>query len=237
MSAPSRTSRTVRLDLAGTPIHIEFRRHGGARFYRLTFRRDGTFRCTVPRRGTLAEAEDFVARQHAWIIERIQARAARPGPPREWRLGTPVWFRGEPAPLVHAPDGPFLGLGPLRFPQPPADTGDFRPWIERQLRRIAARELPARARELAALHGFEPARIQVRNQRSRWGSCSARRVVSLNWRLIQLPPAIADYIVLHEFAHLRHLNHSRRFWDEVARLCPAWEEAERWLKTHGDLLL
>ena len=79
-------------------------------------------------------------------------------------------------------------------------------------------------------------RVTVRNQRSRWGSCSRRGTISLNWRLVQTPEFVRDYIVLHELAHLREMNHSPRFWREVARLCPNFAEAEKWLKANAALL-
>jgi predicted metal-dependent hydrolase len=78
--------------------------------------------------------------------------------------------------------------------------------------------------------------VSVRNQRSRWGSCSARGTVSLNWRLVRTPDNVRDYIILHELAHLREMNHSDRFWARVAETCPGWREAERWLKRHGSLV-
>lgn len=102
---------------------------------------------------------------------------------------------------------------------------------EAALRRQAARELPRRLLELARLHGFTPKAVSVRNQRTRWGSCSPSGRISLNWRLVQAPPAVCDYVLLHELAHLRHLNHSARFWREVTRLCPDHAEARRWLRT------
>jgi predicted metal-dependent hydrolase len=108
--------------------------------------------------------------------------------------------------------------------------------VERQLRGLAAEELPPRLFELARRHGLCVQRVTVRNQRSRWGSCSRRGTISLNWRLIQTPPFVRDYILLHELAHFIEMNHSRRFWAEVARLCPEFAQAERWLKNNGDLL-
>lgn len=221
----------------GQTVRILFLRHPQARFYRLTLQRDGVFRCTIPRRGSRPEAEDFVTKHHPWMIARLQARATRPGTPLEWRLGTPVWFRGEPLAITHAEDGPFLQLGTLRIPQPRPDETNLRPRVEASLRALARLELPPRTRELASLHQLTVKAVHVRNQRSRWGSCSARKTISLNWRLIQLPPEISDYIILHELAHLTYLNHSERFWSEVARLCPNYEWAERWLKTHGERLL
>jgi predicted metal-dependent hydrolase len=99
-----------------------------------------------------------------------------------------------------------------------------------ELRRQADAELPARLRELAAQHGFALTGVRVRDQRTRWGSCSRRGGISLNWRLIQMPAHVRDYILLHELAHLRHLNHSRQFWKLVASICPWYREAHRWLK-------
>jgi predicted metal-dependent hydrolase len=79
-------------------------------------------------------------------------------------------------------------------------------------------------------------RVTVRAQRTRWGSCSRRGTVSLNWRLVQTPDFVRDYIILHELAHLRHMNHSARFWREVERLCPEYRTAEHWLKKQGGWL-
>ncbi|HVV71776.1 MAG TPA: M48 family metallopeptidase, partial [Verrucomicrobiae bacterium] len=152
-------------------------------------------------------------------------------------LGSMVWFRGEHHRLELVPEGlnlrVRLGSELLPIENPLAD---LRPKLERHLRALASRELPRRTFELATLHGVGIRRVTVRNQRSRWGSCSRRGTISLNWRLIQTPPFVLDYIILHELAHVKEMNHSRRFWREVARLCPGFAEAERWLKTHPELL-
>jgi len=113
---------------------------------------------------------------------------------------------------------------------------DLRPAIERHLWRLAAMELPPRVLEYATLHQLPVRRISVRNQRSRWGSCSRRGTISLNWRLIQTPAFVRDYILIHEIMHLREMNHLSRFWREVERACPDYETAERWLKQHSSLL-
>jgi hypothetical protein len=109
------------------------------------------------------------------------------------------------------------------------------PEADGRARRVAERELPARLRALAALHGYSVTAVSVRAQRSRWGSCSPSGRISLNWRLIQLPPQVSEYILLHELAHLRHLNHSARFWREVERLCPWHREARAWLRGNARL--
>lgn len=88
------------------------------------------------------------------------------------------------------------------------------------LRKIAARVLPPRVRELSKRCGVSAGRVTVRSQRSRWGSCTASGDLSLNWRLILLPPELQDHVIFHELAHIRHMDHSGEFWD----LLNAWDE-------------
>ena len=88
----------------------------------------------------------------------------------------------------------------------------------------------------AQQHGLKVQRIVVRNQKSRWGSCSPRGTISLNWRLIQAPEFVSIYMILHELMHLKKMNHSPKFWREVEAVCPSFREAERWLKQHSSLL-
>ncbi len=104
------------------------------------------------------------------------------------------------------------------------------------LRRRAARELPAALRVLAGLHGIHVTRVSVRNQRSRWGSCSRQGGITLNWRLVLVPDFVREYVMLHELMHRREMNHSPRFWRHVAAVCPRFVEARRWLRTEGQQL-
>ncbi len=237
VAVPGTSLHSDEIEVGGVRLRVEYRRHARALRYRLTLQRDGVARCTVPRRGSLTEARRFVAGCHGWLAARLRTEATRPARTREWRLGTPVWLRGQQFPLLRSPTEPLLLLGTDRFPEPPGNVADFRPHLEPGLRRLAAVELPPRVRELADAHGYSVRRVSIRNQRSRWGSCSAGKVISLNWRLIQTPVSVRDYIILHELAHTRQLNHSGRFWAEVARICPVYAEAEHWLKTRGEELL
>jgi predicted metal-dependent hydrolase len=102
---------------------------------------------------------------------------------------------------------------------------------------VASLELPERVCELARELGRDIASVTVRDQRSRWGSCSPTGTISLNWRLIQMPPDVADYVIYHELAHVEHANHSRRFWRLVRRVCPWTDQARAWLRRHGTDLL
>jgi len=119
---------------------------------------------------------------------------------------------------------------------PLRETDTMRDAVERHLWNRARSELVARTLALAAQHNLLVKRVTVRNQRSRWGSCSRRGTISLNWRLIQMPDSVRDYIVLHELMHLREHNHSARFWHQVEQVCPDYLQAEKWLKQHRHLL-
>jgi predicted metal-dependent hydrolase len=208
--------------------------HPRARRYLLRLCSDGTVRVTIPRRGTIAYAREFVSRNIPWLEQQLQKLAARPQIPTEWRTGTEILFRGEPV-RIEWEDCGIIRFGTERLSVPDV-TADLRPMIQRHLHRLANHELPPRVFELAAHHGIPVNRVSVRNQKTRWGSCSRSGTISLNWRLIQSPACVRDYIILHELAHRRQMNHSAKFWQEVARLCPDYEIAERWLKANAKLL-
>jgi predicted metal-dependent hydrolase len=101
------------------------------------------------------------------------------------------------------------------------------------LKREAKRELEAASRRYAAQLDVKVKRVSVRDQASRWGSCSTTGVLSYSWRLILAPPFVLDYLAAHEVAHLIEMNHSRAFWRIVGRICPHAGRAKAWLDAHG----
>jgi hypothetical protein len=114
----------------------------------------------------------------------------------------------------------------------PAFTAEER----RALRARAQAELPPRLLDLAHQHGLQVARISVRNQRTRWGSCGRDGHISLNWRLVLMPASVRDYVLIHELMHLRRLDHSPAYWRLVAGACPDYREARHWLRANGPAL-
>lgn len=104
---------------------------------------------------------------------------------------------------------------------------------QRVLRSRATRELPARLRELASAAGLSVRKVSVRNQRHRWGSCSASGLICLNWRLVTMPDWIRDYVMYHELMHLKRMDHSPQFWALVEAVCPNYLAARRWLRHHA----
>lgn len=215
-------------------IPLVFRKNPRARRYILRVTRDGTVHVTIPRGGSEAFGRRFAIEKESWIRDQL-ARAAQ-APPRKspWQPGSLVWFRGDQLPIVTHAD--HARIGDFMFPLPPRDK-DWRPTVERHLRSLAAAELPPLVLGAADVHHLQVQRVQIRDQRSRWGSCSRRGTISLNWRLVQVPLFVRDYLIAHELAHLRQMNHSRRFWAVVEEFFPAWRDAERWLRENSRRLL
>jgi len=107
--------------------------------------------------------------------------------------------------------------------------------VARLYYRWSKKRLEGRFRALAAEKGFKHENVVIRNQKSKWGSCSGKKNINLNWRLIKCPKFVQDYIFVHEMCHLKHLNHSAEYWALVDRNYPERMRAERWLKENGAL--
>jgi predicted metal-dependent hydrolase len=130
-----------------------------------------------------------------------------------------------------------------------AFVGRNREWLSRQRRQLigaaprvgdeaagrarAEAELPPRLFALAGRFGLSVSKVSIRNQRSRWGSCGRDGHICLNWRLVLMPDWVRDYVLVHELMHLTRMDHSPSYWKLVARACPEYLDARRWLRAHG----
>jgi predicted metal-dependent hydrolase len=104
--------------------------------------------------------------------------------------------------------------------------------LEQWYRAEAAKLINEKAYKLSSNMGISYKRIVIRSQKTRWGSCSQRKNLSFNWKLIMAPEPVIDYVIIHELTHLKEMNHSKRFWKLVAQYCPGWREHKKWLKQH-----
>ena len=109
--------------------------------------------------------------------------------------------------------------------------------LENRYKEAARSYIPKRVAYYQSMTGGIYHRITIRDQKTRWGSCSSKGTLSFNWRLMLAPPAILDYVVVHELCHLTHMNHSAAFWQAVETVCPDYRNARKWLKEHGNELV
>lgn len=203
---------------------------------RITLRLDGLsgeVRLVLPKRMALTEGLDFAKEKADWLIEQIDALPER-------------------VPFAEGAIIPVLGRDHVIRHLPGARAGVWREegaifvsgFAEHVGRRVtdflkseARDEIGPRARAQAAAIEREVSRLTVRHMSSRWGSCGSDGALCFCWRLILAPEPVLDYVVAHEVAHLRYMNHGPRFWKLVARLAPEAAGAKAWLKAHGDRLL
>lgn len=234
------------VELAGVPLSVTVIRSAGRR-KTVSIAVDGdAVRVRAPMAATDAELSNLLCRRVGWIQARLGARSARPEPPalvsagrvpylgRSLTLVIEACRTGRPAAQLH---GDLLRI---TVPGPtPAEEHQER--VRRALvvwyRARALAELPRMVSDWSAVSGHTPARVLIRDQRRRWGSCAPDGTIRLNWRLILTEPRLAQYVVVHELAHLRHRHHQPPFWEEVARIMPDYQERRRLLSKVGHELL
>jgi predicted metal-dependent hydrolase len=220
---------------AAPPFEYTVRRSDRARRVRVRVDpRDGAVEVVLPRRAAAREAASAVAELGGWIARRraevavAQARvAARSGTVPY--LGTDLLLRPEAGRTRVHRRGDVLLV--------PDGEVAARAAIERWYRRQARVEIAPRLDAAAAAVGRSYSKLTIRDQRTRWGSCSSRGAMSFNWRLLLAPEAVLEYVVRHEAAHLAVMDHSPRFWAVMARLMPGYEVPRRWLRDHGATLV
>jgi predicted metal-dependent hydrolase len=213
-------------------VPIDYVRNRRARRYILRIVQPGRVRATIPPFGSKSEAYAFAQRARGWIERQLNKPGAAP-PSRSLSEGGSFLFRGELTQVRIDPVSGMICFADQRVNLSANAPVDLWPSLRSHLFQLAIRELAARTMELAWCHDSRVRRVVIRSQRTRWGSCSPLGTVSLNWRLIQMPPFVSDYIILHELAHLREMNHSKAFWRCVESICPEYRTAERWIKAHS----
>ena len=230
---PEPSFLTVAFD--GDIYEVRVRRHAQARRY--TLRIHAASRevlLSMPMHGSLREANVFAQKHGAWIAARLK-RLPDAAP---FAHGALIPLRGVPHRIEHrrgargtvwaecGDDGAQLLCVAGETAHVPRRVRDY-------LKREAKKDLERASRAAAAALGVSLKRISIRDQTSRWGSCSTTGVLSYSWRLILAPPFVLDYLAAHEAAHLVEMNHSRRFWRLVEGINPDVVSAKAWLDAHG----
>ena len=211
------------------PAGLTVRINPRARRISLRVNAKGEAVLVLPHEKLRAEGLRFAAQKQDWL-ERQRTRQPDRVP---FAPGSTIPVRGEPHRVVNDPAGrdpvSLDGTTVTVSGQPAMTERLLTGWLKRE----AARDYQsAVSYHAATLHLPEPP-ITLRDPKTRWGSCSSRKTLSLSWRLILAPPDVLDYVAAHEVCHLVEMNHSTRFWALVRRVCPSYRQHEAWLKEHG----
>jgi predicted metal-dependent hydrolase len=216
----------------GRNIEVRFKRHNRARRLIVRLDRQGeAVSVTVPPRASRKEALAFVDKSRAWIAGRL----ARQPQAIAFAPGAEIILRGAAHIIIHEPHRRGLinvAAEPARIVVP-GDAAHLKRRLTDWLKREAKRDLLAASERHARAIGVTFRKLSVRDQASRWGSCTSDGSLSYSWRLILAPSHVLDYVAVHEVAHLKHMNHGMRFWRLVLAHCPHAAEARSWLKHHG----
>ena len=172
----------------------------------------------------IGSIEDLIGKNAGWVLKKLNEWSHRKIQPQRWETGATVHFKGESLTLMidegatRSSVEQSMGHLFIRLAKahPAAIEKAALAWYKRQ----ALPHVAQRAFFFSRLHGLTPPRVFLSSANSRWGSCNSRREVRFSWRLIKARPALIDYVVCHELAHLRHMDHSPAFWREVERMCP-----------------
>jgi predicted metal-dependent hydrolase len=215
------------------------RRSDRARRMGLRVHRDGRVEVVLPRRAPAGGVAEFVHRHALWI-HRHRAKAATRAPDNPAISVTETWYQGRRVPIRHVVGDANAFLIRWTGDHFEVSGADSEPrtaeLMEVWFRKAARAVLHERVRTLNAPVGYAWSRIRIADQSTRWGSCSTRGTLSFNWRLLMAPPEVLDYVVIHELAHLKEMNHSAKFWALVEAQCPNYKAHVKWLKDHGATL-
>lgn len=225
----------------GQTITYTVRRSLRARHVRLEVRRQTGLTVVVPRSYRIGQLPGLLKSKERWISTSL-ARCGYFGAPyaaKELESGDTVPYLGRDLKLVKREnngevdnvtlEGDTLAVSHLLF-----KNGILESALEKWYRAEAARLINERAARLSSDMGVHCKRIVIRGQKTRWGSCSRKKNLSFNWKLMMAPEPVIDYVVIHELAHLKEMNHSRRFWELVGQHCHRWRECRKWLRQHEE---
>lgn len=196
-------------------------------------------RVVIPE-GDAVDPEALLSENADWVLEKRHKydRYRAMSPVRVFEPGEVFPFLDEPHVLaVRDISESHVGDGEICLAQEEVDRTTIRTELEALYRHEARRHLRERVATFAGRMRVEPGKVEFRNQRTRWGSCSPKETLSFNWRLIMASPEVIDYVVVHELAHLRIQKHTRRFWRLVREQVPNYSEHVEWLKENSARLI
>jgi predicted metal-dependent hydrolase len=226
------------ITLGGEKLLFELKRSLRARLIWLKIDPSGRITLTIPRGYNSRLVPGYLRNNRDWILDNLakcrrQAEQKQAEPKRDL-----VSYLGQPLRIVterisEGAEGVQIKDDKLVVRLPPGAAGSQGKVVASWLRDQARELITRKAGELSRKLGVRFSKITIRDQRTRWASCSHKGTLSFNWRLIMVPEVVLDYVILHELCHLRQMNHSKRFWGLVCKCDPLWQEHRKWIDSHS----
>ncbi len=203
----------------------------------LIVERDGTFTVRAPLRLHQAKIDSFIQQKADWITRtREKIKSAQPAVKKQYAHGETFLFLGSlfELKLVERQKPALQFNDGFTLSQSAREKGEayFIRWYKERAFEI----ISERVREYSQKHDFMPSQVKISSAKTRWGSCSSAGILNFTWRLVMAPLDVIDYVVVHELAHLRMKNHSRKFWKLVGTVCPDYKRHRKWLRENGEKL-
>ncbi|HWJ02239.1 MAG TPA: SprT family zinc-dependent metalloprotease [Verrucomicrobiae bacterium] len=239
-------TRVLKINLNRTCIEVQIIISKKAKNIYFKVRPESGLSVTVPKGFDLKRLDEIIAAKEDWILQSLAKLATQKQAERQYVTGEILPFLGREYPLAvkeFEQNHISVELKASEFAAsvPAALQGEKRrellaKAVEKWYIQTARAYIPQRVANLNQKLQFDYNRVTIRNQRTRWGSCSGQKNLNFNWRLLLAPQKILDYIIMHELAHLKEMNHSQRFWELVEEIYPDYTAAEKWLKVNGSSL-
>lgn len=226
------------VELLGESVEYELRRSTEASEPRIDVDIHGVT-VVLPERAE-SQPTELLRENAPWVLEkrRVYQKYREEAPERTFEAGETFPYLGEPHELVVEPrQSHAVANQTIRLRQSAVEQSSIKQVLQNFYRSRARQHFADRADQYASQMGVEYEQIEVRNQRTKWGSCSTSGTLGLNWRLMMASPEVIDYIVVHELAHLRESNHTQAFWDIVAEYIPDYPEHAEWLDQNSTQLI
>ena len=219
----------------------------------ITITSDGAIQVRIPQNVSYAEGIQFVNQKRQWIVkhqkavmeqmQKNRAQGVNIQPAHTFEDGDVFYYRGMPCTLCLRLNSHLTRVRIEKCGNQIVVTGpqlsriQKKEIIEEWYKRNAKIRFQERCAYYAPMLKVHYQTIRVKNQKSRWGSCSSKQNLNFNWRLLMAPDVVLDYVVIHELCHLREMNHSKAFWSLVASVMPDYEKQEKWLKDETNGIL
>jgi predicted metal-dependent hydrolase len=229
------TKENQETNIHGRQVQYTLKRSTRARYARLEVSPERGLVVTIPAFQNIDHVRQLLEEKERWIIEKLAKYSSAKPETKQIQNGDKIPYLGcyliievQPGDTERVNFNPENGMVRVT-----AGRDGLRSTLERRYRIEARKKIEQKVENQSRAMGLSYRRITIKSQKTLWGSCSRKHNLNFNWRLIMAPEPVIDYVVIHELAHIKVMNHSKRFWQMVEKYCPDWPKYRTWLREHS----